>query len=51
MQIGANVKATEYLKELDDELGDAKYDIVDAITAEEVKDISFNELIARSMLD
>ena len=51
IQIGDDEQATRFLKELDDDLAEAKFDIVDTITADEAKGISFNELIARSIYD
>ena len=51
IQIGNDAGATKYLKYLDDDLSDAKFDIVDTLTAKETKSISFNELIARSIFD
>lgn len=51
IQIGKDKSATKYLQHLDDDLADAKFDIVDTITSEEAKNITFNELIARSIYD
>jgi len=50
IQIGDDVTATRYLKRLDDDLV-CKFDIVDTMPAEEMKGISFNELIQRSIDD
>jgi hypothetical protein len=52
VQIGADKGATAFLRHLDDELvGTAKFDIVDAVTSEDVENMTFNELIARSLFD
>jgi hypothetical protein len=51
IQIGDDQGATAYLKTLDDDLSEAKFDIVDALTADEARNMSFPELIARSIFD
>lgn len=51
IQIGKDRSATKYLQELDDEISEAKFDIVDTLTTDEAKNMSFNELIARSIFD
>jgi hypothetical protein len=51
IQIGNDVGATKFLKLLDDDLDEAKFDIVDTISAEAAGKISFAELVARSIYD
>lgn len=50
IQIGEDKVATTYLKKLDDEL-ETRFDIVDAVTAAELVEISFVDLIKKSILD
>ncbi|CUG87338.1 Hypothetical protein, putative [Bodo saltans] len=51
IQIGDDRNATKFLNRIDHSLVNAKYDIVDAVTAEECARISFSELVARSIFD
>jgi Mg-chelatase subunit ChlD len=51
LQIGDAPDATAFLNHLDDSLSGIKFDIVDTITAEECKRMSFAELVARSIYD
>ncbi len=51
VQIGDAGEATKFLAHLDDTLSGIKFDIVDTITAEECKRVSFAELVARSIYD
>jgi Mg-chelatase subunit ChlD len=51
IQIGSDRNATKFLDRVDHALVDAKYDIVDTVTAEECAKISFSELVARSIFD
>ena len=51
VQIGDAPEATKFLVHLDDTLSDVKFDVVDTITADECKRVSFAELIARSIYD
>lgn len=51
IQIGKDASASKFLKTLDDDLSDAPFDIVDTVTADDVRNMSFNELIARSIYD
>jgi len=50
VQIGHDSSATTFLKALDDDLN-AKFDIVDTVTAEEMEGMQFEELIAKSICD
>jgi len=50
VQIGDDKPATRFLQLLDDEL-DTPFDIVDTMKATEMQNITFNELIKRSILD
>lgn len=51
IQIGDDRNATKFLDRIDHSLTGAKFDIVDAVTAEECAKISFSELVARSIFD
>lgn len=51
IQVGSDRSATKFLQHLDDDLKDAKFDIVDTVTSEQCKKMSFNELIANSIYD
>jgi len=53
IQIGDDYRAGKFLAELDDDLQSlgAKYDIVDTLTTEEMKGMSFSSMIQKSMLD
>ena len=51
IQVGNDSAATRFLEHLDDGLHDAKFDIVDTVTAAQCRTMSFNELIANSIYD
>jgi hypothetical protein len=51
IQVGNDSGATRFLQRLDDDLSDAKFDIVDTVTTGQCKSMSFNELIANSIYD
>ena len=51
IQIGNDASASKFLSVLDDELTEAPFDIVDTMKAADARNISFNELIARSIYD
>lgn len=51
IQVGNDSSATKFLEHLDDGLKDAKFDIVDTVSAAQCKKMSFNELIANSIFD
>lgn len=51
IQIGTDLGAKKFLQYLDDDLKNVKFDIVDTVTAEECNNLSFAELIARSIYD
>mmetsp|Transcript_41251 Transcript_41251/g.127388 ORF Transcript_41251/g.127388 Transcript_41251/m.127388 type:complete len:263 (-) Transcript_41251:65-853(-) len=51
IQVGNDSSATRFLQRLDDDLSDAKFDIVDTVTTAQCKNMSFNELIANSIYD
>jgi hypothetical protein len=51
IQVGNDSGATRFLQRLDDDLSDAKFDIVDTLTTAQCKTMSFNELIANSIYD
>jgi hypothetical protein len=51
IQIGDAASATKFLERLDDDLDDAKFDIVDTVTSQQCQQMSFNELIANSIYD
>ena len=50
IQIGNDRGATKFLQDLDDDL-DCKFDIVDTVTYEEFKGMSFDSLIEKSIND
>jgi hypothetical protein len=43
--------AERFLQSLDDELHEAKFDIVDTVSMQEMQGMSFNELIQKSLDD
>lgn len=53
IQIGNDKKATQYFQALDDELekAGAKFDIVDTITLDEMKDVSLTEVLLNAVID
>jgi hypothetical protein len=51
VQVGSDSSATRFLAHLDDDLTGAKFDIVDTVTTEQCRKMSFNELIANSIYD
>jgi hypothetical protein len=53
IQIGKDKKATEFLKALDDKLqkAGAKFDIVDTITADDIKGISLTDVLFKAITD
>lgn len=53
IQIGSDHDATKFLQKLDDGLQKkgAKFDIVDTLTAEKMKGMSFAELVRNSIYD
>jgi hypothetical protein len=51
IQVGEDAGATRFLTRLDDDLDDAKFDIVDTVTSQQCQQMSFNELIANSIYD
>jgi len=51
IQIGCDPGASQWLYEADNDLKGAKYDIVDCITMEKMKGMSFAELVLRSLVD
>jgi len=51
IQIGHDSSATQFLKKLDDELIGAKFDIVDAETAENMQGMDFASFINKSIAD
>jgi len=51
IQIGNDRAAHKFLKQLDNDLKGAKFDIVDEVTTDEMKDMSFVELIQKSIED
>lgn len=53
IQIGKDAGATAFLKSLDDDLQGkgAKFDIVDAVTAEEAENMTFIELLTKAITD
>lgn len=50
-QIGTNAEAAKYLKMLDDNLKGAKFDIVDAVTFEEMENKTFTEVLLNAIND
>ena len=51
IQIGNDGGAKEFLTYLDDELSDAKYDIVDTISIDECEDLPLTEVLLRAIED
>lgn len=53
VQVGRDVEATKFLKELDDDLVSkgAKFDIVDTLPIDEVENLSVEELIIKAFTD
>jgi len=51
IQVGSDSGAGTYLEQLDNELHDAKFDIVDAMTKDEMHGKSFMEVIEMSLFD
>eukprot|EP01088_Endostelium_zonatum_P017482 TRINITY_DN517_c0_g1_i2.p1 TRINITY_DN517_c0_g1~~TRINITY_DN517_c0_g1_i2.p1 ORF type:complete len:481 (-),score=174.29 TRINITY_DN517_c0_g1_i2:43-1485(-) len=51
IQIGKDGSATRFLQKLDDDIKGAKFDIVDSLTVEEMNQISFVDLIKKSVYD
>jgi hypothetical protein len=51
IQIGSDSGARDFLKFLDDGLKSAKFDIVDALTSDEMYGMSFLDLVTKSVLD
>merc|ERR1711934_448452 len=51
IQVGDDAAATRYLKELDDDLGGAKFDAVDTITCDQLFGMSIDQMIQMSIDD
>ena len=51
IQIGNDSGARDFLKFLDDGLKSAKFDIVDALTSDEMYGMNFYDLVAKSVMD
>ena len=53
IQVGKDKKASEYLKALDDQLetAGAKFDIVDTVTIDDMKDMSLTEVLLNALID
>lgn len=51
IQIGDDAGASKFLEHLDDTLENVKFDIVDTISSDECRKITFSELVARSIYD
>ena len=53
IQIGKDKKATEFLRALDDQLqkAGAKFDIVDTVTANEIKDMTLTDVLLKAITD
>lgn len=53
IQIGADPKVTRFLKSLDNQLKNvgAKFDIVDTITVEEMKNMSLKDVLLNAIVD
>lgn len=53
IQVGCDPKATKFLKTLDDQLEifGAKFDIVDTVTVDDLKDISLKDVLLNAIVD
>ncbi len=53
IQVGKDKKASEYFKALDDQLesAGAKFDIVDTVTIDDMKDMSLTEVLLNALID
>jgi hypothetical protein len=51
IQIGSDVEATIFLKDLDDDIPGARLDIVDTVTFIELQGMSFTDFIMKSITD
>jgi len=51
IQIGSDRSATRFLKQLDDDIRGAKFDIVDTETADNMQGMSFADFVTKSIVD
>ncbi len=53
IQVGTDKKATEFFKALDDDLEEAgaKFDIVDTVTVDDMKDMSLTDVLLNALID
>ena len=51
VQVGHDRSATRFLQHLDDDLRGARFDIVDAETAEHMRGMDFSNFITKSIVD
>lgn len=51
IQVGKNEDAKAYLKSLDDDLKDAKFDIVDTVTLDEMENMSLSDVLLSAIND
>lgn len=51
VQVGKNEDAKAYLKSLDDDLKDAKFDIVDTVTFDEMENMSLSDVLLNAIND